>query len=162
MSSHITLYSNTASPETVNKSGSLTTIEQITGEFRGSINVLAPVIQIQPTTTSTVAKILKECNYIYIQELGRYYFVTGLSCIANNLIEIEARVDVLYTWKDAILNQTAIVARNEKDPNYSLYLDDSALKVYNNPNITTYNFRDGSGNITAFTEQEFVLALAGS
>ena len=51
------------------------------------------------------------------------------------------------------------MSRNEKE--YSLYLDDSVLKVYNKPNITVYHFKDGQGNEQGFTSQEFVLAMAG-
>ena len=160
MSSHITLYSNKASEETIDKSASWVKIEDITGEFRGTINVLNPIIQISPTTTTTAAKLISECNYIYIQELARYYYVTGIACVANNIFELECRVDVLMSWKTPILAQQVIVARNEKE--WKLYLDDPALKVYNNPNICTYNFRDSQNNITGFTAQEFVLALAGS
>lgn len=160
MSSHITLYSNKASEETIDKSDSLVKIEDLTGDFRGTVNVLNPIIQITPTATSTVTKILSECNYLYIQELARYYYVTGITCVANNIFELELRVDVLMSWKTAILAQKVIVSRNEKE--WKLYLDDSALKVYNNPNITTYNFRDLLGNVTEFSAEEYVLALAGS
>lgn len=159
MSSHITLYSNKASEETIDKSGSLVKIEDLTGDFRGSVNVLHPIIQITPTVSSTATKILSECNYMYIQELNRYYYVTGITCLAN-IFELELRVDVLMSWKTAILAQKVIVSRNEKE--WKLYLDDSALKVYNNPNITTYNFRDLQGNVTKFNAEEYVLALAGS
>lgn len=160
MSSTIKLYSNAASEETVDKSGSLSLIDTLTGEFRGTINVISPIIQISATARATQAKILTQCNYVEIPSLGRFYYVTGITCVANDLYELELRVDVLMSWKSAILAQKVIVARNEKE--YALYLDDSALKVYNNPNITTYNFRDFLGNITGFTAQEFVLALAGS
>ena len=74
MSSHVTLYSNSASKETVDKSGSLTTIEAMTGDFRGSMSILKPIIQIKPTVSATVAKIVSQCNYVYIQEFSRYYF----------------------------------------------------------------------------------------
>lgn len=160
MSSHITLYSNTASKEVVDKQYSLTQIEALTGEFRGSMSVLHPMIQIKPTTTTTVTKLLTECNYVYIQELNRYYFVDKITCVAHDMIELELSVDVLYSWKTAILAQTVIVSRNEKE--YALYLDDSLLKVYNNPNITVYHFKDGNNQETGFTTQQYILALAGS
>ena len=160
MSSHITLYSNKASEETIDKSGSWVKIEDLTGDFRGTVSVTNPIVQITPTTTSTVTKILSQCNYLYIQELSRYYYVTNITCVANNMFELECRVDVLMSWKTAILAQNVIISRNEKD--WQLYLDDKALKVYNNPNITTYTFRDSQDNETGFTAQEFVLALAGS
>lgn len=160
MSSHLTLYSCTASKETVDKSGSLATIEAMTGDFVESMSLLNPVFQVKLTTTATAAKILSECNYVYCQEFGRYYYVDNIIMIANNLVRIECSVDVLYSWKTAILAQNVIVSRNEKE--YALYLDDVALKVYNNPNITVYHFKDSQGNEQGFTTQQYILALAGS
>lgn len=159
MNSQITLYSNKASKEVVDKSGDLVTIETMSGDFRGSMSVLRPVIQIKPTSTSTAAKIISECNYVYIREFSRYYYVTAINTTANNYIELELLIDVLMSWKTSILAQKVIVSRNEKE--YSLYLDDSVLKVYNKPNVTVYHFKDGQGNEQGFTSQEFVLAMAG-
>ena len=159
--SSIALYTNNSSPETVDKN--ITSLGSLTGDYRGSVNILSPVIQVTPSGTLTVAKILTECNYAYITETGRYYFVTGITAVANDLIELELRVDVLMSWKTQILAQSVIVSRNEKE--YQLYLDDSALKVFNNPNICTYNFYKevlGVQTKTGFTAKEFVLALAGS
>ena len=158
-SSQITLYSNKASKEVVDKTGDLVTIETMSGDFRGSMSILKPVIQIKPTLTATVSKIISECNYVYIREFSRYYFVTAINTTANNYIELELSIDVLMSWKTPILAQKVIVSRNEKE--FSLYLDDSVLKVYNKPNITVYHFKDGQGNEQGFTSQEFVLAMAG-
>ena len=160
MSSHLTLYSCNASKETINKTGSLTQIEAMTGDFIESMSLLSPVFQIKLTSTTTAAKILTKCNYVYCQEFGRYYFVDNVIMVANNLVRIECSVDVLMSWKTEILAQKVIVSRNEKQ--YALYLDDSALKVYNNPNITVYHFKDDQGNQQGFTTQQFILALAGS
>lgn len=160
MNSQITLYSNKASKEVVDKSDDLVVIETMTGDFRGSMSILRPIIQIKPTLTSTVSKILSECNYVYIREFGRYYFVTAINTTANNYIELELSIDVLMSWKTSILAQNVIVSRNENE--YSLYLDDSVLKVYNDPNITVYHFKDSNNLDTGFTAQEFILALAGS
>lgn len=160
MSVHINLYSNKAPEEKIDKSSDLTLIESLNVEFKGPVDILNPIIQIESTATTTQAKILTQCNYIYIQELSRYYYVTAIVCPFNDVFELTCRVDPLMSWKTGILAQSVIVARNEKD--YRLYLDDSALKIYNNPNISTYNFRDSLGNITGFTAQEFILALAGS
>lgn len=159
MSSHVTLYSNSASKETVDKSGSLTTIEAMTGDFRGSMSILKPIIQIKPTVSATVAKIVSQCNYVYIQEFSRYYFVDAINLIAENYIELELSIDVLMSWKTAILAQNVIISRNEKE--YSLYLDDAVLKVYNNPNITVLHFKDSQGNEQGFTTSQYILAMAG-
>jgi hypothetical protein len=158
---NITLYSCTCSNETVDKTNYLTSIDTLSGEFRGEINILRPVIRVAPTTAATQTKILTQCNYVYIAALGRYYFVTDITGVANNLIEISLRVDVLFSWKTAILAQSVIVSRNENE--YALYLDDSVLKVYNNPNITVYHFKDTDGvTDMKFSDSEFILALAGS
>lgn len=159
MNSQISLYSNKASKEVVDKSSDLVLIETMSGDFRGSMSVLRPVIQIKLTSTSTASKIISECNYVYIREFSRYYFVTAVNTTANNYIELELSIDVLMSWKTSILAQKVIVSRNEKE--YSLYLDDSVLKVYNKPNITVYHFKDGQGNEQGFTSQKFVLAMAG-
>lgn len=158
---NITLYSCTCSNETIDKTNYLTSIDTLSGEFRGEINILRPVIRIAPTTAATQTKILTQCNYVYIAALGRYYFVTDITGVAQNMIEISLRVDVLFSWKTAILAQSVIVSRNEKE--YALYLDDSVLKVYNNPNITVYHFKDTDGvTDMKFSDSEFILALAGS
>ena len=160
MSSHLTLYSCSAPKEQIDKSGSLTTIEAMTGDFVESMSLLNPVFQIKLTTTTTATKILTQCNYVYCQEFGRYYYVDNVIMVANNLVRIECSVDVLYSWKTAILAQKVIVSRNENE--YALYLDDAALKVYNNPNITVYHFKDSQGNNTGFNTHQYILALAGS
>lgn len=158
---NITLYSCTCSNETIDKTNYLTAIDTLSGEFRGEINILRPVIRVVPTTAATQAKILTQCNYVYIDALGRYYFVTDITGVANSIIEITLRVDVLFSWKTAILAQSVIVSRNENE--YALYLDDSVLKVYNNPNITVYHFKDTDGITNMeFSDSEFILALAGS
>lgn len=158
---NITLYSCTCSNETVDKTNYLTSIDTISGEFRGEINILRPVIRVTPTTAATQTKILTQCNYVYIAALGRYYFVTDITGVAKGLIEITLRVDVLFSWKTAILAQSVIVSRNENE--HALYLDDSVLKVYNNPNITVYHFKDTDGvTYMEFSDSEFILALAGS
>ena len=158
---NITLYSCTCSNETIDKTNYLTSIDTLSGDFRGEINILRPVIRIKPTTAATQTKILTQCNYVYIADLGRYYSVTDITGVASNIIEISLRVDVLFSWKTAILAQSVIVSRNEKE--YALYLDDSVLKVYNNPNITVYHFKDTDGVTNMeFSDSEFILALAGS
>lgn len=158
--SHLNLYSCTASKETVDKSGSLTLIEAKTGNFIEAMDLLNPVFQVKITASATSATILQQCNYVYCQEFGRYYFITGITMLAKDVIRIECSVDVLMSWKTAILAQKVIVSRNENE--YALYLDDSALKVYNNPNITVYHFKDNQNNEMGFTTNEYILALAGS
>ena len=155
MSSSIKLYTNAASPETIDKQSSLTLIEDLTCEFKAEIDVLRPVVTVKLTNTTTLSKIMTKVNYVYITAFERYYYVTGIRGLYNDVAELSLEVDPLYSWKTAILAQKVIIARTEDSDKYSLYLDDAVLKLYNNPNITTIEFPTG------FTSEEYILAVAG-
>ena len=151
MSATIKLYSSNDSKEVIDKT--LTEIATLSGDFHEEMDILAPVIKLEKTNDATIAKLLTQCNYFYIQDFSRYYYVTGIRAITKDVVELTGSVDVLKSWATAIKAQKVIVARNEKD--YSCYLDDSVLKVYNNSNITTLEFPSG------FSSEEFILAVAG-
>ena len=149
--SSIKLYSCSDSKEVIDKT--LTEIATLSGDYREEIDILAPVVKVKATTAATVAKLVSKCNYFYVTEFNRYYYVTGLRALSGDCVELTGSVDVLKSWATAIKAQHVIVARNEID--YSCYLDDSVLKLYNNPNITTLQFPSG------FTSEEYILAVAG-
>ena len=155
MSSSIKLYTNAASPETLDKSGSLTLVEDMTCEFKAEIDVLRPVVTVKLTASTTLSKIMTKVNYVYITAFERYYYVTGIRGLYNDVAELSLEVDPLYSWKTEIKAQKVIIARTQDDEKYSLYLDDAVLKLYNNPNITTIEFPSG------FTAEEYILAVAG-
>lgn len=127
----------------------LTSIISVTGTLREGTSIVDPVIKIQ-CNLSDVAK----CNYMYIPEFGRYYFITNISSVLNDLVEFSGHVDVLMSYRNEIRGNTGIVRRQEN--NWNLYLNDGAFKVYQNPMVVTKAFPSG------FTTQEFVLAVAGS
>ena len=155
MSSSIKLYTNVASTDTLDKQSSLTLIEDLTCEFKAEIDVLRPVVTIKLSATTTLSKIMTKVNYVYIAAFERYYYVTGIRGLYNDVAELSLEVDPLYSWKSAILAQRVIIARTQDLDKYSLYLDDAVLKLYNNPNITTIEFPTG------FTQEEYILAVAG-
>ena len=94
-------------------------------------------------------------NYMYIPKFKRYYFITNIKTLRNNMIEISGHTDVLMSFKDTILNETAIVGRQYND--YSMYLQDNYFKTYAYDIIITREFPNSfSGQL------EYVLAVAGS
>ena len=141
-----------------------TLIETISGDFKQStIDLLNPVIELEPTSTSTVSKILKECNYCYVSDFGRYYYIDNMSAKAGTTIELHLSIDPLMSWETEILALAeGIVERNAEAQGSNVYLDDSEIHVYNNPNIQTYDFDYASGNQYEFGKANFVLAVAGS
>lgn len=51
-------------------------------------------------------------NYCYINDLNRYYFITN-TILDNNRIIHECKIDVMYTYKNQILNSSQFINRVE-------------------------------------------------
>ena len=89
-------------------------------------------------------------NYAYIQEWGRYYFMSDAVSIGANLWQFQLTVDVLATYKTEIGNTTAFVERSESKgqatlPNYSvLPLGQGSVKINSVSMSDLYDFEDGT------------------
>lgn len=151
MSFTVTLYQMTTQKNRLDKSSHLTSLSTLTGVLRDDSSIMNPRIQFQIDDVSD----LKKCNYMYISEWGRYYFVTDIISHRNNIVEIAAHVDVLMTYHTQILDNKAIIHRSKTG--YSLFLDDSQFKTYNCPHVLTKNFPAGFP-----ADNEFLLAVSGS
>lgn len=141
-----------------------TVSDTVSGTLREATSILDPVIIIQCDNS----KVWREtCNYAYIEEFGRYYYITDIISIGGalsstnwpspaQLWEFHMHVDVLKTYADQIKQQTAIVSRQQGL--YNLMLDDGSFMCYQNPMLQTKVFSvEGP-----FEKQEFVLVVAGS
>lgn len=138
---HLTLYKNLSERIKVDKN--IQTLGTIEGTFRGQADVLEPTLVIKGEFTN-------QCNYFYVQEFGRYYYVTRTVIIANGLIEFHGAVDVLMSWKSAIEANGGIVGRQSTQ--YNLYLQDPLIHAYQNAMVGTLEFPEG------FTTESYILA----
>ena len=120
----------------------------ITGTLREGCSIIDPVIKFE----SSVGEHLTDCNYAYISEFGRYYFINNIKCVGN-LFEVHMHVDVLKTYAAGIRSNSAVVARQESA--YNLYLQDGVFKTYSQPHYEVKQFDGG------FTDFEFVFSVAG-
>lgn len=120
----------------------------VTGTLREECSVIDPVIKIESFTSFD----LTTCNYAYITEFERYYFINNI-VLKGNLFEVHMHVDVLSTYKDVIRSNSAVISRQEKQ--YNLYLRDGAMKTYANPHIQVSQFPNG------FTDYNFIFSVAG-
>lgn len=57
-------------------------------------------------------------NYCYFN--GRYYWVTDIISVRNELWEVQCRVDVLASWKNEILNSKGFVEYSSSDTNQNI------------------------------------------
>lgn len=107
MAHNVYFYSCSCNPNNVDKSGSLA--------FLGSSQILRPTHQINvltPAFSIDYNGTLVNANYCYIDTFGRWYFCTVSTDTAQRMA-INASVDVLYTYKSAILSSGATVIRRE-------------------------------------------------
>ncbi len=131
----------------------LTAVISLQGTLKNSTSIISPTILIDVPVSTTLST-LSTANYAYIESFnGRKYFITDIKAVKNNLIEVDMKCDVLSTYADEIIQQQAIIKRQENK--YNLYLNDGSLQVYQNSTILTQPFPTG------FTTNEYVLAVAG-
>ena len=143
----IRFYKNMSDKNHVDKS--ITQIgTDITGTLRDDCSVINPVIQLENFTGFN----LTECNYAYIVEFGRYYYINNIT-LKNKLYEISMHVDVLMSYKDEIRSNSAVISRQEKS--YNLYLQDGVFKTNAFPHIQIVQFPDG------FSDFNFIFSVAG-
>lgn len=147
-------------PRVLDKNVSTATVTLNTVRIKGDCSILSPVLE-----TAYSANLIT-CNYMYIQEWARYYYIDDMTVSAQR-IYIKAHVDVLKTYAADIKGCTAIIRRQERTgagSKTNLYLQDKAFvtKAYNNP--TVHLFRQTDGSISSFTKSDmsFVIALAGA
>lgn len=143
----ITLFRNISEYNAVNKS--ITELTTLTGTLREESSIIDPVI-----TISDIDSYVGSMNYAYIPEFNRYYFITNIESVRNNLWRVSFHVDVLYTYRAQIKSNSAIIERNENE--YDLKLNDGLFKTQQNPRIAQFPFPSG------FNTWNFVLAIAGN
>lgn len=149
MSFNIRLMKNNSATNVADKD--FTTIDTLTGTLRNETSVTNPSIRIE-ADVNTIA----ECNYFYIPQFHRYYFMTDIRSIRNDLVEIQGHCDVLTTaFKLGTLSSCmGITKRQQKE--WNLNINDGYFKVYQDPIITTELFPSG------FNTFNYILAVAGS
>ena len=146
MAFDIVLMNNTEELNKITKNP--TTVRTLTGTLRDETDIVNPEILIEFDGTLT------DCNYMYIQALSRYYFITKITSVRNKLWRVTAHCDVLKTYSEGILGTEAVVARSESK--YNLFLNDAMFKVYSYPRLQIAKFP------SKFIGESYVLVMNGA
>lgn len=111
----------------------------------------------KPTFIIQTESRLWDYNYIDGSNFsGRQYFIVDVRSIGNNRFEVDAKTDVLSTWKNEIRGNSAVLKRQENL--FNLYLDDPEFHVLNYERIHTFRFPEN-----AFDKSlKYVLVVNGS
>lgn len=104
-------------------------------------DILNPVLKVQSGKVN--------CNYVKINSFGgRFYFVESAESYAGTHCILRCHVDVLYTYKSAILGLTCFVARNEDISKWKRYEIDNLLPVKTAKGCKWKPFVGGTSMIT--------------
>lgn len=144
---NIVLYRNVSENNSVNKN--LTELTTLSGTLREQSSIIDPVI-----TIAEIDDYVGSMNYAYIPQFNRYYFITNVESVRAGLWRVSFHVDVLFTYREQIKSNRAIIERNEIE--YDLKLNDGLFKTQQNPRIAQFPFPSG------FNTWNFVLAIAGN
>lgn len=130
-------------------SKSVINIMSTTGSIRNNTSITSPVFLIKGEFST-----ISQSNYVYVPEFKRYYYIIDMVQVAGNMTEISCHCDVLMSFKDEILNNTAVISRQEVV--YNRYLNDPNFRIYQN-NVVLTRKLSGSG----FSTAGYVMATAG-
>lgn len=130
-------------------SKSVSNIMSTTGNIRNNTSITSPVFLIKGEFST-----ISQSNYVYVPEFKRYYYIIDMVQVAGNMTEISCHCDVLMSFKYEILNNTAVISRQEVV--YNRYLNDPNFRIYQN-NVVLTRRLSGSG----FSTAGYVLATAG-
>lgn len=117
--------------------------------FKDTTDMMNPVLMMRSSDRFDI-----NANYCYLDQTGKYYYINDCE-YSNGYYLLHLHVDVLMTYQNAILAQSAIVKRSNSL--YNIYQEDEKFKVYN---YTVQRHLDFHGGFDANT-QNFLLTVVG-
>ena len=103
----IELMKTSADKRYLSKSTSL--VKKVTCKIKEGTSIINPTVIIGKMSASSIRK----CNYAYINEFGRYYFINDITEMTANQLAISMHVDVLNTYKSQIRGISTLILRKE-------------------------------------------------
>ena len=143
----INFYKNSSEKNKIGKylSSELT----LNGNLRDECSITSPSILVEATS-------LVDYNYCYIPEFKRYYFISDITSVRNNLWRVSLKCDVLESFKKDILNLSCIVDK-QQNQSYSNNIDDGSYINRADSFVEIANYQNGFNN-----SGEFILITAGA
>ena len=121
---NIVLYSCSADNRQLDKSKKLTIIDKLENvNLKEDTSIMNPTLVLNLKAHSK----LRKCNYIYIPDFGRYYFIRNIIEKIGRVFEVSCHIDVLQTYHGDIKEITALILRQENINNP--YIEDGELLV---------------------------------
>lgn len=143
---NVKLYINVSNNNVLNKKITLISEDNIL--LKDNVDVYKPIIKIKKS-------LLNNCNYVYIEDFKRYYYITNKKSINTDVMELSLKCDVLMSFKNDILNSKGLIIKSENlindYINSDIYVNDVREKT------RVINFKNGFNDTP-----EFILITAGA
>ena len=143
----IEFYKNSSEKNKIGKF--LSSVLTLNGNLRDECSITSPSILVEATS-------LVDYNYCYIPEFKRYYFISDITSVRNNLWRVSLKCDVLESFKKDILNLSCIVDK-QQNQNYSNNIDDGSYINRADSFVEIANYQNGFNS-----SGEFILITAGA
>lgn len=143
----IKFYKNSSEKNKIGKS--LSSELTLNGNLRDECSITSPSILVE-------ANSLVDYNYCYIPEFKRYYFISDITSVRNNLWRVSLKCDVLESFKKDILNLRCIVDK-QQNQSYSNNIDDGSYINRADSFVEIANYQNGFNS-----SGEFILITAGA
>ena len=118
----LTLYNNSSAPNVVHKK--LTQLTSLSGDLKEDVNVENVVLHIPYFST------FASCNYAYIPEFKRYYYVK-VDVISGERLKLTMRSDPLMSFYNSYCQSQCIARRSSS--NYNFEIADNLLRYRPQP-----------------------------
>lgn len=104
----LTFYKQAATPNRVDKSDYLTVVGTVSNVvLKDDTNLMSPIFILK------TSEVVYNSNYVYCSFTHRYYYINNIDALKGGRIAIHCSIDVLYTYKDEILNSSAWIERSD-------------------------------------------------
>lgn len=137
----IRLYNFTGDRRALNKGSKMNMICEMQGDLSDPSEVVNPVIYVDSFKNETGGFDPADCNYAWIQQFKRYYFINELKVISENIWEISMHSDPLMSFSAAIMDLPAYCLRTDRYGEFgsSPYIIDQYAPVAAYDKIVTYD-----------------------
>lgn len=173
---NIILYKSNAEPNRLDKTNFLIKSIELIGTLKQSTSLINPSIIVEleyqkitrlvdssnlnvvdstNNQISTTEYFFVNYNYAYIPQFDRYYFITDIISIRQNIWQLDMHVDVLMSYKNQLLELDTLISRNENT--YNPELTDNQLILENKYDIEFINIDTDLFNIDDTNNNNLVI-----
>lgn len=121
----------------------------------GEISILSPRLLVEYNSS------IFSCNYCYIAEYNRYYYITNVSLSSGDRMVISCSVDPLMSFSSEIMTLNVTITRQEyADDNF---LPDNFMTPTSKKDVEVYKIDNNVFNVrngNAHSAANFVICLA--